>query len=395
MKDMPSEGRENSSVLMTLAAWVSGPNMHRICLCGLSLMLLWATTLRVAIGIVGLVFSSPEFSRVHNACTFAYEQISDQRTRYEDCVYREMLVCDRELLQSYEREKTRSTKYLNRNQEAVDALKYANQNCSLSLGGSSSALREWASAGANDPIAYLPACTGEQLQQVQNQLNDASEIWSGGVADLLAYVQETESALQGVAAYSSALGRYNSVYIENKTEALAQSANLVKVDADAIAIAAEAKLSATLAALSASADHLIDCIGLSNASSTAARATCSAGKGVYDVYHDMEYLMKSQKSFIDNKLNNFKITLDSYIADIAAARKIADNFYDSIAGGKGLLKYLISDLSLFRSSSELCGRTTPDWCTFSKVCIYLYYIYLYILYYLHRHCVCHCATVLG
>ena len=42
----------------------------------------------------------------------------------------------------------------------------------------------------------------------------------------------------------------------------------------------------------------------------------------------------------------------------------ADNFYDSIVSTTGIVTWVIKNFDVF--NNNLCGKTSPDWCSFSK-----------------------------
>lgn len=347
-----------------------GPTLRRVWLCALSLSLLWVTTLKAAIGIVGLFFTSPQFSSVYSTCTFAYDEISDQRIKYADCVEREVAVCDAELHLAFQKEKARSEAAMRRNDQVLEAISAANGNCSVALTGSSTSLSEWVAVGGNQITYMTERCSVEEIGQVQSKFNDASDIKTSGVADLVAYIHASEDSFRGVAAYSKSLNKYNIQYIANRTKSLSISTGHVSIDGDSIALGVATHLDASLAAMLASVDQLVDCMGLSNSSQLSSRRRCTAGKGVYDLYEELVSMMRIQKRIIKKNIQSFQDVLDDYVEDVEYALDIADDFYDSINGARGLVRYLVKDLSLFGSSADLCGHTTPNWCSFSKVLNY-------------------------
>ena len=336
-------------------------------LCLLSLFLLWTTTLKIAIGIVGLFFQSPTFSSVHETCLFAYEEVSSQRAKYEDCVTREVSVCDRELQDSFLQERHRSSHILNKNENTLENFRINIKNCSLAVDDSTAALQQWTRLGDQNIIPYLHSCTAEPLEQVQLHLHDNSNIQSAGISDLTSYVEISQHTLHDVVLHSSALGTYNEEYLANKTKILKDAAEKIEVDGTSIRTGSILKINSTISSVLKSVDHLIECIGFSNTTSASSRRKCSAGKGVYDLYAELVEMMEIQEIVIRNNINSFVDTFEEYTHDVEGAISAANNFYDSISGAKGLIRYLVNDLSLFGSSSELCGHTTPNWCSFSKV----------------------------
>ena len=333
----------------------------------MSILLLWLTTLRVAIGIVALFFASPGFSSVHATCEIAYEEVTAQRFKYEDCVAREMSVCDRELESAHLVEKRRSDAALLNNAALLDQMAHRNAQCEGAVADGADVLKEWSVAGGSNAVLYSPYCSEEELAWLQQELSDASDIKSGGMAALRSYVAAVDGTMGRVSTYSRDLNRYNAQYLRNHSEDLSSSVGKVKIDSDAAAADALGRVDAVLEALVESSDRLIDCIGLTNTSTAQDRRRCVSGRGMYDLYLDLISMMEIQKHVIQVNIQSFNEVVDNYVSDVQDAISAANSFYDSINGARGLMHHLVKDLSLFGSSSELCGKTTPNWCSFSKV----------------------------
>jgi hypothetical protein len=77
--------------------------------------------------------------------------------------------------------------------------------------------------------------------------------------------------------------------------------------------------------------------------------------------------MDNQLLVVQSKLDRYDSMLTSLSDSISEAVSNANQFYESIAGAQGLLQWLSDNLDGLNLGSELCGRTTPSWCDFSKV----------------------------
>lgn len=345
----------------------TGPTAHRLFLCIVSISLLWLTSLKVAIFIVSLFFTSPPFSSVHSSCTAAYEEVTSQRLKYEDCVGREMAVCDKELSSVHAAERSRADNVLQNNAIIISKMSERGVNCSSDVAKGSSVLHEWSVAGGTNYIAYLSSCTDGNRAWMQSELSDASEIRSGGMDQLRGYVASVDTAMGRVASHSRQLNNYNIDYVRNHSKDIASATIQVIEESEAAAEESLLRLNAIVDELRRASDHLIDCIGLSNTSSVTARHSCVSGQGVYDLYLQLIRMMQIQKVVLQRNIQEYNTVLNRYTGSVTAAMSAANSFFDSINGARGLTQYLVKDLSLFGSSSELCGKTTPNWCTFSKV----------------------------
>ena len=352
-------------------SWLRGPLAHRAYLCALSLTLLWTTTLKVAIGIVGIFFNTPPFSAVHSTCEAAYVEVLSQRDKYGDCVERELSVCDQELNEAYESEKQRSNDVLESNAKKLDLIGGQVTACGTTVEATGASLQQWSVAGGSNTISYSygPQCTADQMSLLKARVKDAHEIKSEGMAGLRQYISDTEDTLNSVAAYSEGLSAYNKQYIQNHTGGLVSSSYRVKLDGDMAVASAISKVKAEMNALVLSTEQLIICLGLSNSTTSTERKKCVSGRGVYDIYTEIVSFVELEKRTFLRDIDEYKNVLNDYVGKVEGAIAAADNFYDAINGGRGLMRYLVKDLSLFGSSAELCGKTTPNWCSFSKVII--------------------------
>lgn len=351
--------------------WLRGPLAHRIYLCAFSLTLLWTTTLKVAIGIVGIFFNSPQFSAVHDTCESAYTEVLSQRDKYSSCVEREIAVCDRELGAAFNLEHRHSDGVLTSNAKKLDLINDQVIGCAAVVEATSSSLQQWSVAGGSNAISYSQQCTAEQMSLLKGRVKDAHEIKAKGMSGLRQYVSDTENTLGSVAEYSQVLGNYNKQYIQNHTEDLVSATYRVKLDGDTAAANAVDAVNTAMAELLHSVEQLMTCVGLAN-STVGARKRCVSGRGMYDIYEELVARTKARKNVLLEDIQDFKDTLISYAANAERAVDAANDFYDAINGGRGLVRYLVKDLSLFGSSAELCGKSTPNWCSFSKVICSLY-----------------------
>ena len=74
--------------------------------------------------------------------------------------------------------------------------------------------------------------------------------------------------------------------------------------------------------------------------------------------------MLISSSRITQAYANTLASIDAYQAQVASAISKADNFYDSIVSTTGIITWVIKNFNVF--NNNLCGKTSPDWCSFSK-----------------------------
>jgi hypothetical protein len=346
------------------------PQLYRAGLCIVALGLLWLSTLRIAVAMVGYVVFMPTLNDVHSTCSYSYDQASDQRKKYRRCANMQMNVCNGQLGEAFQRELRRSVDQFAINS---DMLSRARQDNSDVLEGITKfrSLVETLAVGSNSVIisATIECSHDEQLHS-QSKEAGMGEIESALLSTIDGYTLQVDERISSLSAYTAELDTYNRNYVMNKTKHLhsdeLRALSNVQVKALPLSLA---NISSALSAVAAAANRLITCIGLSN--STKNRAQCAGGKGVYDMYQDVEMSMQMQRSIFEDQLSQYQRVLSNYVKNVENALAQADRFYDSVSGAKGIISYMLGKASELGVASDLCGHSSPNWCDFSKVSAYI------------------------
>ena len=77
--------------------------------------------------------------------------------------------------------------------------------------------------------------------------------------------------------------------------------------------------------------------------------------------------MDVQVFAVTNQFAAYQRQFAAIETSVTAAISNANQFYQAIAGAKGVLQWLADNIPGINLGNELCGRSSPNWCEFSEV----------------------------
>jgi hypothetical protein len=257
-------------------------------------------------------------------------------------------------------------------------LSYATQiqsNCTTARSAVKAALNSWTSLGISYTIPYNN-CSATAIARVKSILGESSSSTtskSSTYADIVDYVASTDVTISRLAAYSTDLADYNANYLQNKTGDISRYTGIVVKN---ISLPHLASINATLQAMYAVMDELVSCIGLGNSTTTSTATTttstssssstsvCTLDYSLQDLYAEVKITMDTQILIMEEYASSVESQIATVKSDIKTAVAAANSFYDSVSGAQGIISWIVST---FQISGGLCGKRTPDFCSFSKV----------------------------
>ena len=342
------------------------PQLYRAGLCIVALGLLWLSTLRIAVAIVGYVVFMPTLSDVHSTCSYSYDQATDQRNKYHRCASMQINVCNSQLDETFQQESRRSSDQFTVNAEMLSQASQGNSDIAEGITRFRSLVETWAVGTESRIISLSPECSQDEQLHSQSSQAGVATTEAALLSTIGGYAQLIDQRIGSLSAYSAELDAYNRHYVKNKTKLLhsdeLRALSSVQVKTLPLSVA---NISVAFSSITAATNRLITCIGLAN--NTKNRAQCAGGKGIYDMYLDIEMSMQMQRSIFEDQISEYRRVLTNYVSDVETALAQADRFYDSVSGAKGIISYMLSKASELGVASDLCGHSSPNWCDFSKV----------------------------
>lgn len=322
--------------------------VHRMILCGLSLSLLWLTSLELSQSLVRQFgVGVPSLSSLQEVCWHhGWGVVEGQKRGYEQCVMVELEHCDAQGEAALAAEKARVREVKQVGDAALVQVRKWETNCTALLEAAKQAAE---SAGCSGSTSAMPTASPTQAP-------------TSPLKDVISYTQSSDATVGRLAAYADALETYNSNYLRNKTKAL-QGLSLDIVAS--VAAPTLPSINASFASLSLSLDALLGCVVLGSGADNA--QACPLGIISADaLYLTLQTEMEGQLAAVTSTLDAFKSDLQMFKLTLDEALASADSFFDSVAGAQGILAWVVANLDAFGAVGEMCGKSSPDWCSFSS-----------------------------
>jgi hypothetical protein len=307
---------------------------NRLIVCTLAVTMLWTTSLQISTAIATWIVPVPLLSVVVDHCRFAYHETNDHKKKYEQCVNFQVATCKLNLNKASELEISRVSAMETANALFLAQFTSTVGNCSTSVQNAKLITNAWLSGGSLYSIPYLSTCSVDDRTSMQSLLGDESASKSSKLTTVSNYITDSDSRVARMAAYSKDLLQYNEEYLLNKTSSI--KFTMLSLT-DNISVNQVLQLNQTLQDVQASINELMACISLN------------------------------------------KAHVSVYVTSVEKAMAAADLFFDSITGVQGLISWIVQNVGVFTNSNALCGHSTPNWCSFTKVCTLCFSIEVHCL----------------
>lgn len=332
---------------------------NRILFCLMALCFLWMTSLEICASIASKYIAVPTFGEVVHNCHYAFDQTTEEKRFYDDCVNRQLDICHRDLTAALQSEQLITQRKSDVNNVYRAKFTSFSSNCSQDLSSAKALITAWLSGGADYTIPYQSSCSGSKQAALQQMIGDSSSSKSDFLSTTQFYTQDTNNRVSRLTSYASALGAYNAQYLSNKTSYL----HIKAIDiAASVSLKNIIALNKSFNAMFTTMNNLVACVSLDPTSTE----QCPYGPSAYQLMEVSLYETQVGIDQVQGAVAMLQANLQVYIANVKAAVANMESFYNSIAGAKGLLTYILNILNTVGLGSiALCGQTTPDFCSFS------------------------------
>jgi hypothetical protein len=342
--------------------------MNRVFLCIFAILMLWTTTLKLASDITKSYIATPEIDYVISTCSNSWQYAENQRNEFQNCATRQSKVCDRQLHTSYTQEVARVKLIKEKNAKILEKIQNYDNLCMKSWKKLQLSLKTYFHASSTDtaasnvvpPLVYnTNICSSKELLEIKVKINDNSATLTSKSNQLVDYSQRSDSKVSRIVQHVLAVNTYNDQYVSNKTQKLQDlSRKIVKHLSDTSFPGVELQLQQLTLPLT----EVRLCID----NSTSTPCSLHTLNNAIEVFEDTQRLVNAQINIMQRKYSDLLEEVESFQNAVGAALADADAFYDSIQGAAGIMKYIGDSFQIFSLSGEICGKSTPDWCSFTK-----------------------------
>lgn len=334
---------------------------NRLMLCSFAICLLWLTSLQVILGFNQSSIPAPYLQAVYDDCQFAYQQTATEKQAYFDCASREIKRCNENLQERYKEESSNALKKEQFNYAVMNTSLVVSQNCSTSMDYLHQWLHDWASMNSGGTQFLIPYqnCSASSLQRSKSFIGDSSSVKSAASSASsyatvsVAVAAHLSNYLQSEQSYEANYNRMNSIGIKQHANSIITMQALLY----------NKLLNKSYGNITNALTQVLACTSLSN---TTPSKFCTYPTNMQALYLAQVQFVQNQNTAINNYLNIYKDIFDQYQSDVTTAISQMNQFYDSVVGSTGILRYIMTAYSILGGDlTQLCGKSTPNWCSFS------------------------------
>lgn len=309
--------------------------INRLMVCLLAIVLLWATSLQVAVSVTELFISGTNVDNVYDTCKYALDESNRQEALYLECATAQISTCNRNLDVQFGRELTASLDNENFN---ADMIRTANANrtqCSAQMTNTLGLLGRWVeqndvpdNGGGVYEVTFRTDgdCTEEEKTEIRNLVGDVAALSSEAQRESDGYANEAQGTVSRVTTYAKALNDYNTEYVDNKTESIQV---FVREAVDEANENFETAINATVDAfgddLKNAYRQLVDCVTPQDGNDT-----CTIGVDTASVRFQLESALRDMENFgeqMHTRLQGFKDDVDDFLDTVNPLYQEVRDFY--------------------------------------------------------------------
>ena len=324
----------------------------RVVVCVALLCLLWLSSLQISASLVetlaGLV--TPSLALVLAQCSdHALGIVEKQSKDYASCASAETRQCRFVGEQARQAESRRLAEQQAANAARLQVAQVLQANCASLLVNVTESIREWAHANASFQVPWRQRRNNTSCRPFAQKQRQAELLLSSPIigtrarmsTNAVQYSQGSDAVVAHLAEYSEELASYNSRYAENKTRALRtfslSSVNAIVPRLHVINMSLHVDVLRGM-------DELVQCIGLGPDGNGA----CKLGvAGARELYDSLQIQMNAQLSSVEAAFSDYNDVYDDFKQRLAVAMREASDFYDSVAGAQGVLRWIIDNIDAF------------------------------------------------
>jgi len=321
---------------------------NRLVMACFAVVLLWMSSLSVALSIVQHAIPTPATEAVYTTCNYALEVSSSERKDYIACADRQLASCDLAFDEAIEGTLTTVLGNFDYNSELLEAAKGAQEACAAAVTNAQAALGAWQEGGADYTIAYDTAvCEDDDVNQctvacslddssassrsnksctcgeVQAMVNDVSQVRSESFGQVSGYAGYAASVVDALNRYSSDRAKYDAEYIANHTT------NMPEALAMALAMVASPHINGinvSIDGLVPDVDALISCVSLRDATNF---SSCVGYDSVRERYTAVMSQLEAQAAAARETFEEYASAGAQYYDDVTTAMNSMRDFFDS------------------------------------------------------------------
>jgi hypothetical protein len=324
----------------------------------IAVYLLWLTSLKCVYLIVERFIAFPSYDSIYNSCEFAYNDVIDQRNKFENCAITQIDSCNTIFQNDLNIELSRINNILKINADKITIITNANEILSTQLTSLKQSLYYYHIKTIYNEIPYNLNCSTSNLLQVKDFIDDQSISPLNTVSSSSTYVDNNNNLLQHIITYTESLTNYNEEYIINKLSTL-DTLSIQSINR--ISNKYSLNIQNTIQSMTNTMDIYKACISLDE---TNTKKCTGISRSMLTQYNEYKTTLDTLMTAYSNSFTTAKQELSDYVTRVKVAVTNANMFYDAIMGSAGVVYYVVNTVGV--KKSVLCSYGGVNWCDMSS-----------------------------
>ena len=320
---------------------------NRLVMASFAVVLLWMSSLGVALSIVQWAIPTPTTEAVYSSCSYAYDVAANERTGYIECAQRQLDSCDDRFAEAIDG--TLSTVLANfaYNTDLLNTAKQQQAMCADASTSAQAALGEWQKGGTAQGIDYdqqtcqdtsqLSTCFVDcsldaavsansscTCAKVASMVKDVSSVRSEAFGQATGYAAYTAAVVDALTRYANDRAAYDAEYINNHTAGVREK--LFKA-LSAASLPHIKGINASFGPLVPQVDALISCVSLRDGENFTSCAPVSLDS-VRERFEEVMGQLGAQLDVAREGFEDFAGDAADYAADVFTAVGNMADFYE-------------------------------------------------------------------
>lgn len=284
---------------------------NRMIICGIAVVLLWCTSLSIAVLIVQNFIAAPSYRDIYDTCEYAYDVSVDEKEAYHSCTDRQLSQCNFDFGRAYGNEEERVTEAFNANKATLETAAEIASTCTATYTNVVTSINLW---NNRFTMNYTTVCTEDELQATRNMVGDKSALRTASFALADNFATTSTNRAHRLGSYASARADYDVQYIGNKTSGLHMDVDFMIHD---VSLPQLQMVNLSFVEMDLMVDELVACVSLDNSTK------CKYGVGAVDLYADLSVNVDiwvdnvlAQMTDLTVRIQAFDNAVDAAFADL-------------------------------------------------------------------------------
>lgn len=209
---------ERSSCLLPTRKQSNDPKLrNRMKLCALSILIMWASSLKSVVYIVSFAIDVPSILTSYHSCKSAFQVTRDEEKRFSSCVDIQLDQCKSILEAETDRESERANLASLHNSQVLKHVTHYSSNCVADYTELRNSLEAWIALKQSIPT-HNTSCSGEEIQELLSTITSIESFKTDAFNVSTRIEANGRGTFNRMIDYTKIRIRYDQDYLQNHSE---------------------------------------------------------------------------------------------------------------------------------------------------------------------------------